>query len=170
MTRALLTALTLSLSAALPAAVAAQDDAPAGSAEAIGEAVDAVAEDMAAGLAILPAEGFDPASYLWTRRILAVFADTPADPRFIQQMDLLNKFPRDLLDRDVIVVVDSDPAAGSAIRKKLRPRGFALVLIDKDGVVKLRKPSPWSTREIARTIDKTPLRRDEVLDRAGGAG
>ena len=42
-------------------------------------------------------------------------------------------------------------------------------MIDKDGVVKLRKPSPWSTREIARTIDKTPLRRDEVRDRAGGA-
>lgn len=155
-----LTALSLSLLLALPMGAAAQEERAA--------AAEAVAEDLAAGLQILPAEGFEPSEYLWIKRVLAVFADTPADPRFVQQMELLDRFPRDLLNRDVIVVIDTDPSARSAIRQQLRPRGFALVMIDKDGVVKLRKPSPWSTREIARTIDKTPLRQDEIRERIGG--
>ena len=48
------------------------------------------------------------------------------------------------------------------LRKKLRPHGFAFVLIGKDGQVKLRKPSPWNIREIARVIDKMPIRQQEI--------
>nr|WP_245924891.1 DUF4174 domain-containing protein [Aliiruegeria haliotis] len=108
--------------------------------------------------------------FLWTKRVLLVFAETEADPRFIQQLQLINQRPQDLVSRDVVVVLDTDPGAKSDVRKTLRPRGFALVMVDKDGVVKLRKPSPWSTREIGRTIDKTPLRRQEIRDRHGSAG
>ena len=52
-------------------------------------------------------------------------------------------------------------------RKKLRPRGFMLVLVGKDGGVKLRKPSPWTVREITRSIDKFPDRQREVEERRG---
>jgi len=34
--------------------------------------------------------------------------------------------------------------------------------MDKDGSVALRKPSPWSVREISRAIDKMPSRREEM--------
>jgi hypothetical protein len=67
--------------------------------------------------------------------------------------------------RDVIVITDTDPAARSALRRELRPRGFNLVLIDKDGRVNLRKAEPWDVREISRQIDKMPLRQEEI--RAG---
>jgi len=67
----------------------------------------------------------------------------------------------------VVVLMDTDPAARSPIRTKLRPRGFQMVLVDKDGVVKLRKPFPWSVREITRSIDKTPMRLREVEERRG---
>ena len=39
-----------------------------------------------------------------------------------------------------------------------------MVLIGKDGGVKLRKPSPWSTREISRSIDKMPMRQREIRE------
>ncbi len=123
-----------------------------------------------AGLEILAADGVDVDQFLWTRRVLVVFADTPADPRYIQQMQLLNERPRDLTERDVVVLTDTAPTPPSEIRTRLRPRGFALVMIDKDGEVKLRKPSPWSTREIGRSIDKTPLRRQEIRDRSTATG
>nr|WP_236545239.1 DUF4174 domain-containing protein [Tropicimonas marinistellae] len=122
------------------------------------------------GLQIIDAESVDLDAFLWTKRVLAVFSDTPADPRYVQQMQLLTERPRDLIERDVVVVTDTDPDARSDLRRNLRPRGFALVLVDKDGVVKLRKPSPWSTREIARSIDKTPLRRQEIRERSGTSG
>jgi len=65
------------------------------------------------------------------------------------------------------VLTDTDPAAKSALRTALRPRGFGLVLIDKDGEVKLRKPAPWSTREISRSIDKWPTRQQEIREKLG---
>lgn len=104
-------------------------------------------------------------SFLWTARPIIVFADTPADPRFQQQIELLKREEALLADRDVVVLTDTDPSARSPIRIKLRPRGFQMVLVDKDGGIKLRKPFPWSVRDITRSIDKTPLRLREVEER-----
>lgn len=104
-------------------------------------------------------------AFLWTARPIVVFADTPADPRFKQQMDILMSELEELEDRDVVILTDTNPANQSPIRSKLRPRGFQMVLIGKDGGVKLRKPFPYSVREISRTIDKTPLRLQEIRDR-----
>ncbi len=106
--------------------------------------------------------------FLWINRPIVVFADTPADPRFQQQIDMLLEGEAAMRDRDVIVLTDTDPSARSPIRSQLRPRGFQMVFVDKDGVVKLRKPSPWSVREIGRSIDKTPLREREIRERREG--
>jgi len=106
--------------------------------------------------------------FLWVARPVVIFADTPADPRFQQQIDMLRQDEAALAARDVVVLTDTDPAAKSPIRKKLRPRGFQMVLVDKDGGVKLRKPSPRTVREISRTIDQTPMRLQEVEDRREG--
>jgi hypothetical protein len=70
-----------------------------------------------------------------------------------------------LLDRDVVVLVDTDPDAKSDIRRTLRPRGFGIVLIGKDGGIKLRKPAPWTVRELSRIIDKMPMRQQELSER-----
>ncbi|WP_298933311.1 DUF4174 domain-containing protein [uncultured Ruegeria sp.] len=117
---------------------------------------------------VRPVGDSELADFLWTHRPIVVFADTPADPRFQQQIDMLTKGEDVMRDRDVVVLTDTDPSARSAIRSELRPRGFQMVFVDKDGVVKLRKPAPWSVREIGRSIDKTPLRQREIRDRRGG--
>ncbi|MEX0365856.1 MAG: DUF4174 domain-containing protein [Ruegeria sp.] len=114
---------------------------------------------------IQPAGDSDLSEFLWINRPIVVFADTPADPRFQQQIDMLQSGEAMLLERDVVVLTDTDPAARSALRTKLRPRGFQLVFVDKDGVVKLRKPFPWSVRELSRSIDKTPMREREIRER-----
>ncbi|MEM1362866.1 MAG: DUF4174 domain-containing protein [Pseudomonadota bacterium] len=116
---------------------------------------------------VTEADSLEP--FLWTARPVVVFADTPNDPRFIKQMELLEADQAALLDRDVVVLVDTDPDARSDIRQQLRPRGFQLALIGKDGRVELRKPAPWSVREISRSIDKMPLRRQEIRDRSAAS-
>lgn len=105
------------------------------------------------------------ADLLWVKRPVVVFADRPDDPAFVRQMSLLARDPVALDIRDVVVITDTDPAAKSEIRQKLRPHGFSLVLMDKDGEAKLRKPLPWDVREITRAIDKFPLVRQEALER-----
>ncbi|MEM9550555.1 MAG: DUF4174 domain-containing protein [Pseudomonadota bacterium] len=116
---------------------------------------------------IQPVGDTDLNQFLWTNRPVIVFADTPADPRYSEQIERLRTDMDALVDRDVVVLTDTDPSARSPIRQKLRPRGFQLVLIGKDGGVKLRKPFPYSVRELGRTIDKMPMRQQEIRERRG---
>ncbi len=105
------------------------------------------------------------ADLLYINRAVIVFADSPNDPNFVRQMELLAGDPATLADRDALVITDTDPAARSEVRRKFRPRGFSLVLMEKDGTAVIRKPLPWDLREISNAIDKFPLRRQEVLER-----
>jgi len=120
--------------------------------------------ESAPALEVLNAAELTLEEFRWLKRPVIVFADTPADPRFQEQMELLLDRPEELLERDIVVIVDTEPRPRSAIRKELRPRGFMLTLIGKDGRVNLRKPFPWDVREITRAIDKWPLRKQEIRE------
>lgn len=115
-------------------------------------------------LQTVPAAEAVMSEYLWVKRPIVVFADSPADPAFLRQMQMLEADPAALAERDVVVIVDTAPDPQSAVRRQLRPRGFSLVLMDKDGAVKLRNPRPWTIREITHAIDRFPLRRQEMLE------
>ncbi len=130
-------------------------------------ALPAVAEDTAQtpeDAVFGQVDAKDLPQFVWKKRAIVVFADTDADPRFTEQIDLLRAGLPDLADRDVIVLTDTVPADKSDLRLKLRPRGFMLVIIGKDGGVKLRKPFPWDVREISRSIDKMPMRKREIRE------
>lgn len=105
------------------------------------------------------------ADILYLKRPIVVFADSPNDPEYVRQIELLTQAPGPLAERDIIVITDTDPAARTAIRQKLRPRGFSLVLMDKDGSPQIRKPLPWDVREITNAIDKFPMARLEALEK-----
>ena len=104
----------------------------------------------------------DLSSYQWTHRPIVVFANSPEDVNYTRQIKMLESGLNQLLVRDVVVLTDTNPSEVSPLRELLRPRGFALLLIGKDGQVKLRKPFPWSVRELSRAIDKMPMRRQEL--------
>lgn len=109
----------------------------------------------------------DLAALLWQARPVVIFADSEADPRFVQQVRILESAKIALDDRDVIVLTDTDPQTLSALRKKLRPRGFMFVLIDKDGQIKYRKPNPVPADELIRFIDRMPSRKQEISNKTG---
>lgn len=107
--------------------------------------------------------------FLWIKRPLIVFADAPADPRYVEQMQFLTDRLEALDARDVVVLTDTDPGARSDLRQRFHPRGFMLVLLGKDGTIYLRKPFPWDVREISRVIDKLPTRQREMRENSGGS-
>jgi hypothetical protein len=117
---------------------------------------------------IFPAESIELDDLKWIFRPVVVFANSPRDPAFLQQMEEIAAEIDQLAERDVIVIVDTDEESGSALRQQLRPRGFMLALIGKDGQVKLRKPLPWTVRELTRSIDKTPMRKREEAEGRDG--
>ena len=130
-----------------------------------GEVLSVYDRWQAAPTTIFDASEITLADLQWLLRPLVVFADTPNDPRFRQQIDLLMAEVDRLVERDVIIITDTDPDGMSALRVQLQPRGYMMALVDKDGRVALRKPAPWSVRELSRSIDKTPLREQEIRDR-----
>ena len=124
----------------------------------------ALAQDAPA-MAIVSGADVVLADLMYVKRPVVVFADSPNDPNFQRQMGLLARDFAALEARDVIVITDTDPAAKSEIRTKLRPRGFSLVLMDKDWKPMIRKPLPWEGREIVNSIDKMPIARTEALEK-----
>lgn len=150
-------ALALGLASIGPANAQDADLASDSTAEAV-----VVADGAVDPLAPMDAREVDLEQFLWIARPIVVFADTPADPRFREQMQLLADRPGPLLERDVVIIFDTDPDGRSEIRRELRPRGFALVVLAKDGSVGFRRPSPRDVREIIRGIDNFALRQEEL--------
>ena len=108
--------------------------------------------------------------FLWQARPVVVFAQSPNDLQFQRQIELLTARIDELAERDVIIITDTNPDELSEIRRELRPRGFMLALVGKDGQIKLRKPAPWDVRELSRSIDKMPMRQQEIRDRRQADG
>ncbi|WP_227270553.1 DUF4174 domain-containing protein [Roseobacter weihaiensis] len=112
----------------------------------------------------------DLEQFKWKKRPVVVFAESDLDPAFVEQMALLEARTAELQARDVVVITDTEPGTLSELRRKLRPRGFMLVLINKEGTVNVRKPFPWNVREISRSIDKMPIRQREIRENGTRAG
>lgn len=111
---------------------------------------------------IRPAVGTSLGEWRWRRRPVVVFADSPNNPSYIQQMENITERVEPLVDRDVIVITDTDPSARSSFRQSLRPRDFMVVVMGKDGTIILRRPVPLSVSEISRSINKLPLRQRDM--------
>ncbi|MBL4874355.1 MAG: DUF4174 domain-containing protein [Rhodobacteraceae bacterium] len=115
-----------------------------------------------AGFAIAQ-ESTDPlAQYKWVARPSVIFAESPFDPRFVLQMEMLAEDPSVLGERDVVILTDTEVDAYGPLRERLRPYEFTVILLDKEGNIVLRKSTPWTPRELSRVIDKLPIRKDEI--------
>ena len=134
----------------------------AGPAAAQDSLVDRWNEDRAQ---VFDASEVDLDELRWIARPIIVFGESEFEPQFQQQLELLLSEVDDLAERDVILITDTDPDARSDLRTRFRPRAFMLALVGKDGQIKLRKPAPWDVRELSRSIDKMPMRQQEIRDR-----
>lgn len=165
-------ALSIFLALALAFPAVAQEEEPQSETEAVTPAMEDTTPDAEPPvedveppdpvLLVIDAAEVTLEEFLWIARPIVVFADTPRDPRFQDQIDLLLERPDPLIERDVVVIIDADPDARSEVRLALRPRGFSLVILQRDGRVALRKPSPWDVRAIMRAIDNLPMRIEEM--------
>ena len=101
----------------------------------------------------IEAPGADLAALRNVARPIVVFADTPDDPAFAEQMRLLSARWAELAERGVVVITDTDPAAESAVRRALRPRACATSLTS----LPRRSCAPWRVRALvaAPSILKT---------------
>ena len=113
--------------------------------------------------------------YRWQNRIIVVFADLAPRRAFDRQLALLAEDPDALAERDLIVVTTDDDRVGISGAKPadptptdlrraydVPPDRFAVLLIGKDGGVKLRSDQPVPLADVNALIDTMPMRRREM--------
>jgi len=110
----------------------------------------------------LAPETADLSDYRWENRPVVIFAPSEDDPKFTDALAALHLAQAGLDDRDVIVLTDTDPSADGALRDKLNAEGFTMLLIGKDGGVKLRSNDIILPEELFATIDGMPMRQQEM--------
>jgi hypothetical protein len=114
--------------------------------------------------AVLPTAVADLDAYRWKNRPVLLFAPSPDDPAYVGQSALLQAMPAGLLERDIVVLSDTEPKEDGALRRRFDVQGFEVLLIGKDGGVKLRKQKLIAAEELFSEIDLMPMRRRETSD------
>ncbi|MBN1104473.1 MAG: DUF4174 domain-containing protein [Deltaproteobacteria bacterium] len=115
-------------------------------------------------------------SLRWKNRILILFSPSASDRAHRLQKQELESRSRETAERDLLIVdifEEGESRAGSRVLSKvaaetLRGRfavqrgAFQLILIGKDGTVKLRSDQPGTAKDIFGLIDSMPMRHQEL--------
>ena len=118
----------------------------------------------------------DLSHYQWKNRLLLVFAPSREEPMFRTLHDSLGARRADVADRDLVVLevlesgpstedgVRLDPATAKLLRERFRVPGedFSVILVGKDGGVKLDRRDQTSLEVIFALIDSMPMRQLEM--------
>ncbi|NDV99222.1 DUF4174 domain-containing protein [Salipiger sp. PrR002] len=112
----------------------------------------------------LPAEQRDLQDMRWDKRPVLLFAPSESDATYSQQMALFRQAEAELRDRDIVVLSDLRPDQPSPLRQGFSPGGFKLVLVGKDGGVKLEEDAVLYPEQLFAVIDRMPMRRNEMND------
>lgn len=122
------------------------------------------------------AQGADLAPYRWQHRLLLVFAEHPSDPDFMVFARSLSVNRDAVLDRDLVLgrIFERGPSQlgerplsaedAQSLRRRfaIRPAAFTVVLIGKDGGVKMVRSERVDLEAIFARIDAMPMRRQEM--------
>ena len=95
-------------------------------------------------------------------RPIVVLSDSRDDPRVAKQISTLDHTRPGLTQRNIKVLREAQP--GSTLRKSLgvEEKGFAVVLVGKDGSVKKVWKDPVDPKAIFSIIDAMPMRQQEM--------
>jgi hypothetical protein len=117
--------------------------------------------------------------YRWEHRLLLVFAPDEDGALYRWQQEMLRVAEHGLTERDIVVVFivrdavstnwePASPAAAGDLRDAygVMPQEFRVVLIGKDGGVKLRQADPIAAADLFALIDSMPVRQREMRERS----
>lgn len=114
-------------------------------------------------------------------RLLLVFSPSPRDSRLAEQRTEIQRNRDGLLERDMVVyqmVIDGqsyceggpiDVQTAHEIRRQfgVPDDSFQVILVGKDGAVKLRRVTSTRLWKVFSLIDAMPMRQQEMRERGG---
>lgn len=115
--------------------------------------------------------------YKWKNRVVLLFAQEPQDTDFAAQLQLLNQDQEALEERDIVIlsvfpyqvnqnkITKGEKKMAKMLRKQFNgSKGFSIVLIGKDGTIKLKHEHVTQPLEIFSLIDGMPMRQQEMQE------
>ena len=131
---------------------------------------------LTAGAVVAGATAANLADYRWQKRLLLIFAPHAAVPALKTMQAELDRAAVGVAERDLVVFIilaegqswrngEGVPAAeAQALRRRfgIAPEAAAVVLVGKDGGVKLQRPAPVPLTDIFALIDSMPMRQREM--------
>ena len=118
----------------------------------------------------------DVTQFQWKNRLLFLFAPDSCHPFFETLGAEINAQEAEVKDRDLVVfkALEREPSrmgdtlldkeAADAIRKRFAaaPNRFTVILVGKDGGIKLKRNEQTDLRQIFTLIDSMPMRQNEM--------
>lgn len=118
----------------------------------------------------------DLKQYQWKNRLLLLFSPSPENPAYQALVRELQEQASGVRERDLLVVhvlepgksfmnsQEISPAEGRALRQRfgIGPGAFKVVLVGKDGGVKLKRADRVALGDIFGLIDAMPMRQQEM--------
>ena len=122
----------------------------------------------------------DLSQFQWKNRLLFLFAPNRSHPLFDALQKSIAIEQAEVADRDLVVfeilesgpsrmdMTDLDPQVAQSLRDKLEvPRGrFSIILVGKDGGIKLNRQEQTRLEDILGLIDSMPMRREEMRQKS----
>jgi hypothetical protein len=127
-----------------------------------------------------PAIFLDLAQFQWKNRLLFLFAPNRNHPFFGSLHRALVAQQAEVVDRDLVIfeILESgpstmstthlDPQTAQSLREKFEVRQgeFTVILIGKDGGIKLSRQNQTRLEDIFGLIDTMPMRREEMRQKS----
>jgi len=114
--------------------------------------------------------------FRWKKRLLLVFAAENAQSHYQSLANEISSRQADVNDRDLVVfeIIESgtsrmngspiEPQKAASIREQfeITPNSFTVILVGKDGGIKMKRNDQVRLEEIFRLIDSMPMRQEEM--------
>ncbi len=126
----------------------------------------------------LPKDTLDLSDYQWKNRLILIFSPNQQNFDYQEQAQALNRQTQGIKERDLIVfhffseqkgfyenqIIEAPTAARIREKYEIPADEFRILLIGKDGGVKLRERAFTSTDHIFGLIDRMPMRQREMRE------
>ena len=125
-------------------------------------------------------ETLDLKEYEWRNRLLLLFTPSLDGPGYLKLNEDLSRQKEEVMDRDLLVfhILESGETtlgnlplaegSGDYLREKfsIKPGTFTVLLIGRDGGVKLRREGQVKLQELFSLIDSMPMRQREMREKS----
>ena len=105
--------------------------------------------------------------YLWKNRVGVIFKTVDNNPEVKEQLEAFKPFSGEILDREMVILVPGKAESPKLLKRLALDNEYSgLVLLGKDGGIKLKQKLVVKPHILFDLVDAMPMRRAELRDRS----